>query len=81
MLDANWAEVEDTERFTALPSARRFEFGTRNVADQIGFRTAIEVWEGVGWDEVRKAVEELTNYLKAKLLQDIPGLVLCTPLS
>eukprot|EP01051_Picozoa_sp_SAG22_P010000 SAG22_NODE_873_length_6721_cov_19.182395_1_plen_454_part_00 len=82
MMESGWGDVEDAGmRYTPLPSARRFEFGTRNVADQIGWRTALELWEGVGWEAVFGAVEELTDYLKSALQDRLQPerLALCTP--
>ena len=75
-------EVPGTEEaldgFELLPSARRFEFGSRNISDHAGWRAALEVWHGVGWPRVFDAIAELTGYVKARL-QTIEGLTVSTP--
>jgi L-cysteine/cystine lyase len=62
-----------------LPSARRFEYGTRNVADHAGWAAALELWAEVGWPRVFVALAAYTDYVKAQLLT-VPGLVLRTAL-
>ncbi|MFN8488490.1 MAG: aminotransferase class V-fold PLP-dependent enzyme [Caldilineaceae bacterium] len=64
---------------TLLDEAKRFEFGTRNLADQGGFAKALDIWQEIGWDNVFAAIEAYTDKLKAAL-QQVPGLVLETPL-
>ena len=59
--------------------ARRFEFGTRNLADQAGFRKALEIWETIGWDTVFACIAAYTDRMKAAL-QHVPDLILQTPL-
>ncbi|UCH27769.1 MAG: aminotransferase class V-fold PLP-dependent enzyme [Trueperaceae bacterium] len=61
-------------------SARRFEFGTRNLADQAGLGKALELWQSIGWDKVFAYLAAYTHTLKIAL-QDIPGLILETPLA
>ena len=63
-----------------LDSARRFEFGTRNLADHAGFGKALEMWESIGWDKVYTAIARYTDYMKKLLLAEVPGLWLETPL-
>jgi selenocysteine lyase/cysteine desulfurase len=66
--------------FTLKDSARRFEFGTRNRADYAGFKKALEIWSEIGWDKVYARIEAYTDMLKARLLAEVPGLQLETPL-
>ena len=65
---------------TLLDEAKRFEFGTRNLADQGGFAKALDIWQEIGWENVFAAIETYTDKLKAAL-QQTPGVVLETPLS
>jgi selenocysteine lyase/cysteine desulfurase len=62
-----------------LNSARRFEFGTRNLADQAGFGKALDLWQEIGWHKVFATIGAYTDRLKAAL-QTVPALVLETPL-
>ena len=64
---------------TLLDEAKRFEFGTRNLADQGGFAKALDLWQEIGWENVFAAIETYTDKLKAAL-QQTPGVVLETPL-
>jgi len=64
---------------TLLDEAKRFEFGTRNLADQGGFAKALDLWQEIGWENVFAAIEAYTDKLKAAL-QQTPGVVLETPL-
>jgi selenocysteine lyase/cysteine desulfurase len=60
-------------------SARRFEFGTRNLADQAGFKKALEIWDEIGWPQVYERIAAYTDYVKASLSK-VPDLVVETPL-
>jgi len=60
-------------------SARRFEFGTRNLADHAGFAKAIQMWEEIGWEKLFAGLAAYTDYVKARLLT-VPGLTVLTPL-
>lgn len=62
-----------------LDEAKRFEFGTRNLADQAGFGKALDIWQEIGWDNVYNAIAAYTDRLKAAL-QSVPTLVLETPI-
>lgn len=62
-----------------LDEAKRFEFGTRNLADQGGFGKALDIWAEIGWAEVFAYIAAYTDRMKAAL-RSIPGLVLATPL-
>src|SRR5438445_12055096 len=47
----------------------KFEAGTPNIADVIGFSTAIDYLERIGMDKVREHEMELTKYALDKLSQ------------
>lgn len=64
---------------TLLDEAKRFEFGTRNLADQGGFGKALDLWQEIGWENVFAAIAAYTDRMKAALLT-VPGVVLETPL-
>ena len=64
---------------TLLDEAKRFEFGTRNLADQIGFGKALDYWEEIGWENVFSYIAGYTDRVKAAL-RDVPGVTLHTPL-
>lgn len=65
---------------TLLDEAKRFEFGTRNLADQGGFGKALDIWTEIGWANVFAAIEAYTDRMKAALLIE-PGITLETPLA
>lgn len=65
---------------TLLDEAKRFEFGTRNLADQVGFGYALDCWQEIGWSNVFAYIQEYTDRTKVAL-QGVPGVVLHTPLS
>ncbi len=64
---------------TLLDEAKRFEFGTRNLADQIGFGKALDCWAEIGWEKVFAYISGYTDRVKAAL-QTVPGVALHTPL-
>lgn len=64
---------------TLLDEAKRFEFGTRNLADQGGFGKALDLWQEIGWEHVFAAIEAYTDRMKAALVA-LPGVILETPL-
>ena len=64
---------------TLLDEAKRFEFGTRNLADQIGFGKALDCWAEIGWDELFSYISRYTDLAKAAL-REVPGVTLHTPL-
>lgn len=66
--------------FELKGSARRFEFGTRNIADHAGFGKALEMWESIGWTKVYARIAHYTDSMKKLLLAEVPGLWLETPL-
>jgi selenocysteine lyase/cysteine desulfurase len=68
-----------TGHLTLLDDAKRFEFGTRNLADQAGFGKALELWSEIGWNNVFSYIENYTDRLKRALLT-IPEVIIETPL-
>jgi selenocysteine lyase/cysteine desulfurase len=68
-----------TGHLTLLDDAKRFEFGTRNLADQAGFGKALELWSEIGWNNVFSYIKNYTNRMKRALLT-IPEVILETPL-
>ncbi|MAU08367.1 MAG: hypothetical protein CL607_00980 [Anaerolineaceae bacterium] len=72
-------EMDMHGKLVLLDSAKRFEFGTRNLADQAGFCYALRMWRDIGWENVFAQLEAYTDHLKQALLT-VPGLVLETPL-
>lgn len=65
---------------TLLDEAKRFEFGTRNLADQGGLGKALDLWAAIGWSNVFTAIAAYTDKMKATLQAEVPTLVLETPL-
>ena len=63
-----------------LPTAARYEYGTRNTSDHAGWARAIEFWEDIGWEQVWEAVEEYVQYLARALTANVDRVVLRTPL-
>lgn len=84
-LQASWIGSHSQKDFglwgelTLLESARRFEFGTRNLADQIGFGKALDMWQEIGWSKVFAEIAAYTDRLKAAL-NTLPNIALATPL-
>ncbi|MCX6047173.1 MAG: aminotransferase class V-fold PLP-dependent enzyme [Chloroflexi bacterium] len=72
-------EMDLDGHMTLLDEAKRFEFGTRNLADQIGFGKALDIWAEIGWANVFAAIAAYTDRLKAALLT-VPNLIVETPL-
>ena len=71
--------LDDFGNMSLQDGAKRFEFGTRNLADQGGFGKALDIWESVGWDTIFAKVEAYTDKMKAAFLT-VPELVLETPM-
>ena len=71
-------EFDMQGNFELWDEARRFEFGTRNLADQAGLTKALEMWESIGWYQIFNYIKEYSGRLKAAL-QTVSGMVLDTP--
>jgi selenocysteine lyase/cysteine desulfurase len=61
------------------PTGRRFEFGTRAHALYAGLGASLDWLESVGWDHIEARIRELSDTLKARILER-PYLKLLTPL-
>ena len=48
--------------YTLLPSAARYEFGTRALADFHGLGTAVQWMEDVGFERIHHRIQELVSY-------------------
>ncbi|MYB77262.1 MAG: aminotransferase class V-fold PLP-dependent enzyme [Chloroflexi bacterium] len=62
------------------PSARRFEFGTRNHAALVGLRAAISWLHDLGFPNVYEHIGELAQRTH-QILAEIPGVAIVTPRS
>ena len=72
------ADMDLVGNMTLHDAAKRFEFGTRNLADQAGFGKALDMWEEIGWENVFAYIESYTDKMKAEL-REVPGIVIETP--
>ena len=48
--------------YTLLPSAARYEFGTRALADFAGFGRAVQWMEGIGLDRINNRIQSLVDH-------------------
>lgn len=62
------------------PTARRFEFATRNWHTFAALPDAITYLDGLGWDAIYRHAAETSDELKRRLA-DLPGVTLHTPLA
>jgi selenocysteine lyase/cysteine desulfurase len=65
-------------RLDTVPSARRFEYGTRNGMVYASIPLALDWLETLGWDEITAHERQLALELRRRL-KDIPGVTLLTP--
>ncbi|UCE42258.1 MAG: aminotransferase class V-fold PLP-dependent enzyme [Candidatus Aminicenantes bacterium] len=49
--------------FSVHDSARRFEFGTQNLQTILAFQDALDYLKAIGFENIRKRILELTDYL------------------
>lgn len=66
--------------WTFEPTARRFEYGTRNWHTFAALPDAIDYLADLGWDAIERHTATLSTQLK-EWLQEIPGITLHTPLA
>ena len=64
--------------YTLLPSAARYEFGTRALADFHGFGRAVQWMEDIGLERVLNRIQELVSYA-IDAVRRTPGLSLASP--
>jgi selenocysteine lyase/cysteine desulfurase len=48
--------------YSLIPSAARYEFGTRALADFAGFQRAVEWMTELGWDRIHQRIQDLVGY-------------------
>jgi len=68
----------DYTKWNSIPY--KFEAGTPNIADVIGFSAAIDYLEKIGMDKIRKHDEEITKYCIEKM-KEIENLEIYGPLN
>ncbi len=66
------------DEFSYYPTARRFEYGTRNAASVIGVGAAIDFMSSVGMDRIAEYGHSLAHYLQENLAK-IKGVHVLTP--
>ena len=66
--------------FDLQPSARRFEFGTRNQAALVGLRAAISWLHDLGFPNVYGHIADLAQHAH-RILAEVPGVDVVTPRS
>jgi len=72
-------ETMDYEgNYTLLPSAARYEFGTRALADFAGFARAVRWMEEIGFRRIHARIEELVEYATSEVRR-APELDLASP--
>lgn len=76
--DFTWQDEEFS--YDLQPSARRFEFGTRNQAALVGLHAATTWLERIGFAEVFAHIRDLARQANAMLAQ-LPGVEVITPRS
>ena len=72
------AEMDYQGHYRLLPSAARYEFGTRALADFAGFARAVEWMEELGFDRIYRRIQELVGYAVEEVRRD-PVLSLASP--
>lgn len=68
----------ETVRLEFEPSARRFEYGTRNLGRFAALRSAIDYLEGLGWATIWHHQREMATELGRRLAA-LPGATIHTP--
>ena len=72
------ARYELPDVFDYYPTARRYEYGTRDAARIAAFAEAVRFLEEIGMDEVARYDAGLAQYLQARL-RALPGVTVLTP--
>ena len=72
-------ETMDYEgNYTLLPSAARYEFGTRALADFFGFGQAVRWMEDIGFERILGRIDELVDH-GIEAIRQAPGLSVASP--
>ena len=71
-------EMDYRGHYTLLPSAARYEFGTRALADFHGFGRAVRWLEETGFERIFARIEELVGYAIGKV-RETGALALASP--
>ena len=71
-------EMDYRGHYTLLPSAARYEFGTRALADFHGFGRAVRWMEETGFERIFARIEELVGYAIGKV-RETGALALASP--
>ena len=72
-------ETMDYEgNYTLLPSAARYEFGTRALADFHGFAQAVQWMEDIGFERILGRIDELVDH-GIEAIRQTPGLSAASP--
>ena len=80
----SWAGAHSHEamdyqgHYTLLPSAARYEFGTRALADFHGFGRAVSWMEDIGFERLLERIQDLVGYA-IDAVRRTPGLSLASP--
>ena len=72
------ATMDYEGNYTLLPSAARYEFGTRALADFAGFGRAVEWMEGIGLDRIDDRIQSLVDYA-IEAVERTDGLTVSSP--
>lgn len=68
----------DLNSIRLMPSAHRYEYGTRSYGTYSALPAAIDYLDGLGWEWVEQRMAHLSAYLKSHL-PEVPTLTLLTP--
>ena len=72
-------ETMDYEgNYTLLPSAARYEFGTRALADFFGFGQAVQWMEDIGFERILGRIDQLVDH-GIEAIRQTPGLSVASP--
>lgn len=80
----SWAGAHSHEtmdyagNYTLLPSAARYEFGTRALADFHGFGQAVQWMEDIGFERILDRINELVDH-GIETIRRTPGLSVASP--
>ncbi len=66
------------DKFSYYPTARRYEYGTRNAASVVGIGAAVDFLNSIGMDRVSEYGHSLATYLQENL-KKIKGVHVLTP--